>query len=128
MGKRISSDQHNDAFDLDILRALVARYLGVEEHSLDKVAVDLKLSPRTLQRRLADYGLTYTQLVDEVRFMRARKLIINQSKMVNIASELGYTDAGSFTRAFERWTGMTPQHYRKKFCNGSTASLTQGSK
>ena len=128
MGRLLTPEQGSHSFDLDVVRAVVVGQLEQGKHNLDEVALVLKMSPRTLQRRLADYGLTYSQFIDEIRYMLARKLIIKQKKMVSIASELGYTDAGSFTRAFERWTGMTPQHYRKKFCNGSTASQTMGGK
>ncbi len=117
--EQATNGQTSDGFDLDMVRAVVTNLLEQGGHTLDDIAMVLKMSPRTLQRRLADCGLTYSQLVDEIRYMLARRLIINQTKMVIIASELGYADAGSFTRAFERWTGMTPQHYRKSFTNGS---------
>ena len=61
------------------------------------------------------------ELIDEVRFLTARQLIIQSEKLADIATHLGYADAGSFTRAFERWTGMSPMKYRKQFCGGSTA-------
>ena len=122
MANIIRSDSGNPAIDLDLLRAVVIEQLVSRNHSLAKVAGLLKLSPRTLQRRLLDYGISYSQLVDEVRFMRARNMIIQREKLSQIASKLGYADAGSFTRAFERWTGMTPRNYRNKFYNGSIAS------
>ena len=110
-----------EQLDLESVRASVAELFPTGQPTLDHVADALAISPRTLQRRLADNGLTFTQLFDEVRFITARQLIIQSEKLADIATHLGYADAGSFTRAFERWTGMSPLKYRKQFCGGSTA-------
>jgi AraC-like DNA-binding protein len=70
-------------------------------------------SPRTLQRRLAEEGLTYFRLVEQVRFDTAIGLLQDPSfKLLNIAIELGYSDAAHFTRAFKRWTGTSPSEFR----------------
>ena len=109
-----------EQFDLETIREVIAKLFPTGQPTLDHVTNTLGISPRTLQRRLADNGLTFTQLTDEVRFMTARQLIIQGKKFSDVASLLGYADAGSFTRAFERWTGMSPQKYRKQFTGGST--------
>lgn len=70
-------------------------------------------SLRTLQRRLAEEGLTYSRLVEQVRFNTAIRLLQDPSlKLLNIAIELGYSDAAHFTRAFKRWTGTSPSEFR----------------
>lgn len=72
------------------------------------------LSVRTLQRRLADHGLDYSALVDRVRFDHAQSLLRDPRRhLIEIAHDLGYTDASSFTRAFRRWTGATPTTFRR---------------
>lgn len=72
------------------------------------------LSIRTLQRRLADYGLDYSSLIDRVRFDHAQNLLRDPGRsLIDIAYDLGYTDASSFTRAFRRWTGTTPTTFRR---------------
>jgi AraC-like DNA-binding protein len=72
------------------------------------------LSIRTLQRRLADYGLDYSSLIDRVRFDLAQNLLRDPGRsLIDIAYDLGYTDASSFTRAFRRWTGTTPTTFRR---------------
>jgi AraC-like DNA-binding protein len=71
-------------------------------------------SLRTLQRRLAEEDLTYSRLVEQVRFNTAIRLLQDPSlKLLNIAIELGYSDAAHFTRAFKRWTGISPREFRQ---------------
>ena len=89
--------------------------------TLDDVAKALGVSPRTLQRRLADNGLTFTKVLSEVQFVTARHLLTEQQKLAEVARKLGYSDPGSFTRAFERWTGMSPQKYRTQYCGAPKA-------
>lgn len=72
------------------------------------------LSVRTLQRRLAEFGIDYSALIDRVRFDHAQTLLRDPARhLIDIALDLGYTDASSFTRAFRRWTGATPSDFRK---------------
>lgn len=102
------------------LRRLVVQMLPGGHPSLSRAARALGISSRTLQRRLAEAGLCYSVLLDEARFERARCLFENPGeRLCDIAAALGYADAGSFTRAFERWAGMSPRDYRKNFSNGS---------
>ena len=72
------------------------------------------MSVRTLQRRLAEFGVDYSALIDRVRFDRAQVLLADpRCNLIDVAFDLGYTDASSFTRAFRRWTGATPSDFRK---------------
>lgn len=82
--------------------------------SLEAIAKKLATSPRTLKRRLADEGTTYTELLDELRSKRAMELIANPELTLDeIASRLGYSDVANFSRAFRRWTGSAPGSYRR---------------
>lgn len=70
-------------------------------------------SIRSLQRRLAEEHLNYSHLVEQVRFDRALHLLYDPSiQLIDVAAELGYTDASNFTRAFKRWTGVSPREFR----------------
>lgn len=72
------------------------------------------VSVRSLQRRLADEYLNYSRLVEKVRFEQAICLLHDPTvQLIDIASELGYTDAANFTRAFKRWTGISPRKFRQ---------------
>jgi len=71
------------------------------------------VSIRTFQRRLAAADLNYSRLVKQVRFEKAMRLLTEPHvKLVEIAFELGYTEAANFTRAFRRWTGVSPSQFR----------------
>ena len=65
------------------------------------------------QRRLASEGLTFSQLVDEIRLeMTVPKLRDPGIRLTDIALSLGYSDPAHFTRAFVRWAGVSPSEYR----------------
>lgn len=71
------------------------------------------MSPRTLQRRLAEIGLTYSQVVKGCRVrLAAEWLAESDSAIAEIAASLGYTSAANFARAFRQQTGMSPSFFR----------------
>lgn len=81
--------------------------------SSPEVAKRLSMSPRTLKRRLAEQGTTFSELIDDARRQRALVLLEDRRLTVEqIAAELGYSDAANFTRAFRRWTGKSPGEAR----------------
>lgn len=80
---------------------------------LQDVASTLFVSERTLKRRLQDEQSSYQLLVDEIRYRRAMDLLRKTSlDLARIADMLGYADPANFTRAFKRWSGMSPRSYR----------------
>jgi AraC-like DNA-binding protein len=82
--------------------------------SLEQVAKQLDLSPRTLRRRLAAEGVSFSVLVDQGRCDKALRLLRSSRLSIDaVARQLGYTTASSFARAFHRWTGKTPLEYRR---------------
>ncbi|HOM12779.1 MAG TPA: AraC family transcriptional regulator [Rubrivivax sp.] len=79
----------------------------------DRIAQALGLHRRTLARRLQAQGLSFQQVLDEVRCAVARELLAETGlSVVDIALTLGYAEASPFVRAFRRWTGMAPLHWR----------------
>ncbi|HEV7555094.1 MAG TPA: AraC family transcriptional regulator ligand-binding domain-containing protein [Kofleriaceae bacterium] len=77
------------------------------------VARALSMSPRTLKRRLAEHDTTFSAIRDDVRLQRALLLLDDRTRTIGeIATLLGYTELPNFTRAFRKWTGMTPNAYR----------------
>lgn len=100
---------------LDRARALLARQLPEQGIELEQLAAQLALSPRTLQRRLREAGLSFSQLVDETR----QQLVLHYLRdpaleLADIAFLVGFSEAGSLARAFRRWTGQTPAEYRRQ--------------
>lgn len=104
---------------VDLIRRVIMKQLSKGQPSLERAADALGWSARTLQRHLAEGGTSFSHLLDEVRLLNARELIRRQEKISDVAARLGYADAGSFTRAFERWTGMSPRQYRKSVSSSS---------
>lgn len=81
--------------------------------SIERCAAKLGVSVRTLQARLAGEGRRFSELVEGQREALARShLATTNLSLDEIADRLGYGEQTSFGRAFKRWTGQTPQHYR----------------
>lgn len=83
------------------------------EPNLTQLAERLHLSQRTLQRRLAQYDLSFQQLLDDVRQQLCRQYLQQQVSLRDIAQLIGYSDQSAFTRAYKRWTGTTPLQQRR---------------
>jgi AraC-like DNA-binding protein len=83
--------------------------------SLAEVARELHLSTRTLKRKLADHGTTFTAILEDVRRQRALMLLGDRALSIGeVAARLGYSELPNFSRAFRKWTGMTPAAYRAR--------------
>lgn len=81
----------------------------------DAVALAMKMSGRTLQRRLEDEGVRFSSLVDEVRERVARRLLKDPAlALAEIGYRLGFSDLATFSRAFKRWTGVPPGAFRRQ--------------
>jgi AraC-like DNA-binding protein len=95
------------------LRLLLVGYLD-ESLTIRDCADLVGMSNRTLQRRLAAHGVSFNELLDQIRFDTAKQLLENNAiSVTDISGELGYTDPASFTRAFRRWAGVSPRQHRQ---------------
>lgn len=82
---------------------------------IDTVATRLGLHPRTLQRRLRDERETFGGVVDRVRYRLAlRALQQADTDLETLSERLGFSDRRSFTRAFTRWSGVSPSSFRQR--------------
>ena len=82
--------------------------------SVERVAGRLNMTARSLQRKLRDEGTTFSKLVDEARRELAEDYIHDPSfSLMEAAFILGFSDYSSFSRAYKRWTGMSPSKARK---------------
>ena len=87
--------------------------LPVGECNRDMVASALCMSPTTLQLKLSQRGTNFQQLLDDTRKELAIGYIRQASRSVTeITFLLGFTDTSNFTRAFKRWTGMSPTEFK----------------
>jgi AraC-like DNA-binding protein len=105
----------SENFDyLDTLRALLKAYLPDGYPSAQFAAALMGTSERTLARRLSARGLTYGNLIDEVRFSEAKKLLRTADVRIgDIAISVGFHDQSHFTRMFRRLGGLSPKEFRK---------------
>lgn len=79
----------------------------------EDIAADLRMSVRTLRRRLEAEGTSYRGLVAETRHLLAEELLALGTTVDEVARRLGYADASAFTHAFTRWTGTTPGRFAR---------------
>lgn len=87
---------------------------------LERIAERLNLHPRTLQRRLKADGQQFTDIQARVRLEMAKAaLAARQCDMEALSAELGFADRHSFTRAFKRWTGLSPSAFRRRQQTGT---------
>jgi AraC-like DNA-binding protein len=93
---------------------LVASLLQLGMLQLALAAEAAGMSERSFQRYLAESGLTFSALVEDARFELAARMLADPAvKVIDVSSELGYSDSANFTRAFRRWSGVPPQIYRR---------------
>jgi AraC-like DNA-binding protein len=96
------------------VKASVSAALQAGAPSLEQVAKQLRLSARTLQRRLAAEGATFAEVVDSTREAIAHKLLRQRElSLAEIAHLVGFSEQSAFTRAFKKWTGTTPAQFRR---------------
>ncbi|ERI50771.1 hypothetical protein N878_07860 [Pseudomonas sp. EGD-AK9] len=101
---------------IDKISYIVARKLTEGVPTLAQVASAMYMSERTLQRRCNQEGIDFLHLVDHVRHQAAViQLRKSDRSLTDIASELGYSQLSAFSRAFRRWTGLTPKQYRDTY-------------
>lgn len=82
--------------------------------SLECVAENMGMSPWSLQRRLREEGVSFTQVIDIVRQALAHDLLPQrQLPLSDIALLLGYSELSAFSRAFQRWHGVSPRKWRQ---------------
>lgn len=80
----------------------------------DALAQSLCMSPSTLRRRLAAEGIQYQAIKDSLREEQATRWLADPSiSYADIAEQLGFADASAFYKAFRKWTGTNPGHYRQ---------------
>ena len=94
-----------------------------ERLAVEHVAKRLAVSPRTLQRRLKEEGTSFKGVVSATRENLARHYLSRtQLTATEIAFLLGFEEPTSFFRAFQRWTGTTPERLRKQAQQSAVAS------
>jgi len=97
------------------VRRLLAKPIPGEEISIRAVARRLAMTPRTLQRRLAQEGTSYEVLRDITVKDAAETFLADPALSISeVAYLLGYSEPGAFHRAFKRWHALTPLAFRQQ--------------
>lgn len=94
---------------------IIANQKSLLNEPIEAIAYALHMSSRTLQRRIAQEGTSFVELKDRIKFKLAADALKSSNQSIEeISEELRFSDRHSFTRAFKRWSGMTPTAYRKQ--------------
>jgi AraC-like DNA-binding protein len=83
-----------------------------DSRTIERIARELGLTPRSRQRRLKDEGSSFQVVRDEVRRELAISYLERRLPVTEIAFLLGFSDPSAFCRAFKRWTGVPPLESR----------------
>lgn len=98
----------------DYIRRLLRSFLPSGRVTVEYIADFMQMSPRSLQRRLAEVGSSFQDLLDETRQSMAEHYLNESEVNLRQLSELlGYSDQSAFSRAFHRWHGMSPRQWMK---------------
>jgi AraC-like DNA-binding protein len=96
-------------------KGILKRLLAGQRPRLEDVALELRMSARTLQRRLLEERISFQNLVEEARREMAQHYLRQPSLELNeTAYLLGYEDPNSFIRAFHKWEGTSPGEWRSE--------------
>jgi len=96
-------------------RAALLDHLASGAMSEQAMARELHMSRRSLQRKLAEAGTTYQRLADDTRRDLALRYMEEGARTAtDVTFLLGFSDLSAFTRAFRRWTGVSPTRYRAR--------------
>jgi AraC-like DNA-binding protein len=97
----------------DKVREILLDLMPSGNVSQGTVAGQLNKSVSSLQRQLKTEGVTYQQILDDARHQLSTRFLREQSySLGQIAYLIGFSDQANFSRAFKRWTGVTPTTYR----------------
>ncbi len=96
------------------VHAAIIRNLAHDKVRLSSIADELKIAPRTLQRKLAEAGATFGQVLDQARYALAKDYLRQPGlSLVDIAFLLGYQEQSAFNHAFKEWSGVNPGSLRE---------------
>ena len=109
----LPEDGLGNTFDASV-KEVVRTHILSGQLDIAGVASHLDMPIRTLQRRLAETGTSFSQIVDAVRTDAALTMLQDGGvKISDVANEVGYKNPAHFTRAFARMTGTTPSEFRR---------------
>ncbi|MFV0576835.1 MAG: AraC family transcriptional regulator ligand-binding domain-containing protein [Vibrio sp.] len=110
--RRYTSDQ---SLSYEV-KLIVKDLIGNLNVSIESVSERMHMTPRTLMRKLKLEGQSFQAIKNSVRKEKAISLLVYHQNSINeIAYLTGFSDQSVFTKTFHRWTGLTPNTYRKQY-------------
>jgi AraC-like DNA-binding protein len=107
------AEQLADTSFKEQLKGVLKRFLAGRKPRVEDAAREMRMSVRTLQRRLLEEGITFHNLVEETRREMSHHYLRQSSlELIDTAYLLGYEDPNSFIRAFHKWEGTSPGEWR----------------
>jgi AraC-like DNA-binding protein len=103
--------ERNDATTQTVTKIILAR-LDDESLSIEKVAREMSVSVRTLQKRLEAEGVVFSDLLRDIRQRLAKKYLRENYSVEQITYLLGFSEPSVFRKSFKKWLGVTPKEYR----------------
>jgi len=108
----LAKKMHSDTNIVATVRLAITARRGFFP-SIEAVAENLKMSSRTLTRKLREANSNYQGLLDDTRREIAEDKLVNSMMSIQqIAEACGFRDSQNFSQAFKRWKGMSPSEYR----------------
>lgn len=125
MGRHVERMEHLSTDEMPrYVRLLLRNLLPSGRVTIEKIADCMAFTPRTLQRRLAEEGTSFQQLLDDTRQGMAKNYLEDASiSIAQMAGLLGYGDLTAFCRAFQRWFGMSPREWKRQHHGGPQPRL-----
>jgi AraC-like DNA-binding protein len=107
----IAQMDRRDEYTQAVTRIILEK-LDTENLSIKQVAKEMAVSVRTLQNRLKEEGVVFSDLLNDIRQQLARKYLQEDYPVEEITYLLGFSEPSVFRKAFKRWEGVTPREFR----------------
>jgi AraC-like DNA-binding protein len=115
----LSGIERRNEYTRAVTRIIIAQ-LDDEVLSIEKVAREMSIGVRTLQKRLEEEGVVFSDLLREIRYSLAKKYLRENYSVEQITYLLGFSEPSAFRRAFKKWSGVTPREYREQSFSATT--------
>ncbi len=109
--RQLADHRARDGISAQVRKVIASR--ARTEIGIAEVAAELGSSERSLRRRLAEEGTSFRRLVGLERFQQASELFATGHTVEQTAVRLGYSEPSAFSNAFKRWSGMSPDTWRR---------------
>lgn len=113
LNQRLQEMEQDESFSATV-RKLLFELVPSGVSDAERIAEELNMSKRTLQRKLKDENTTYNEQLNHTRELLVRNYLQMDMTLDEIAFLVNYTDAKSLSRAFKTWTGMSITEYKSK--------------